>query len=224
MTTVLIADDHPLFRRALAQTVREQVQHAEVIEAGTLEETIDSLRRHDGVDLVLLDLYMPGSRGLIGLASLRAEFPAVAVVLISAHDDPCTVARAMECGAMGFIPKSASPEQLGEALATVLDCRDYLPQHLRHEIAALRRHGDAGDDLARRLASLSPQQHRVLALVAEGRLNKQIADALGIQERTVKAHLTVIFERLGVRNRTQAGVLLRSLELSGPDRDPAPPA
>src|SRR5690606_27518063 len=137
---------------------------------------------------------------------------------------PRTVARALDCGAMGFIPKSASPEQLGDALTAVLDCRDYLPEGLRREIEALGRSGGVDDGVTRRLASLSPQQHRVLALVAEGRLNKQIADVLGIQERTVKAHLTVIFERLGVRNRTQAGVLLRSLELSGPDRDPAPPA
>ena len=219
MTTVLIADDHPLFRRALAQTVREQVAAAQVLEAGTLAETVDCLRRHREVDLVLLDLHMPGSRGLMGLAGLRAEFPAVAMVMISAHDDPHTVARAMDCGAMGFIPKSAGPEQLGEALNAVLECGDYLPDRLRREIDALKRSGDADDGVARRLASLSPQQHRVLALVAEGRLNKQIADVLGIQERTVKAHLTGIFERLGVRNRTQAGVLLRSLDLGDPSRD-----
>ncbi|MFB9068850.1 response regulator [Pseudofulvimonas gallinarii] len=219
MTTVLIADDHPLFRRALAQTVREQVGNAVVLEAGTLDEAVASLRHPGDVDLVLLDLHMPGSRGLMGLAALRAEFPAVAMVMISAHDDPRTVARALECGAMGFIPKSASPEQLGEALAAVLDCRDYLPDGLRREIEALKRSGGDDDGVTRRLASLSPQQHRVLALVAEGRLNKQIADVLGIQERTVKAHLTVIFERLGVRNRTQAGVLLRSLELADPSRD-----
>lgn len=219
MTTVLIADDHPLFRRALAQTVREQVASVQVLEAGTMDEAFACLRQHAEVDLVLLDLHMPGSRGLMGLAALRAEFPAVAMVMISAHDDPRTVARALDCGAMGFIPKSASPEQLGEALATVLDCRDYLPDNLRREIAALKRRGDGDDGVTRKLASLSPQQHRVLALVAEGRLNKQIADVLGIQERTVKAHLTVIFERLGVRNRTQAGVLLRSLDLSDPARD-----
>jgi DNA-binding NarL/FixJ family response regulator len=219
MTTVLIADDHPLFRRALAQTVREQVDAAQVLEAGTLDETIDALRGHGDVDLVLLDLHMPGSRGLMGLAALRAEFPAVAMVMISAHDDPRTVARALDCGAMGFIPKSAGPEQLGEALSVVLACGDYLPDHLRREIQGLKQSGDADDGVARRLASLSPQQHRVLALVAEGRLNKQIADVLGIQERTVKAHLTVIFERLGVRNRTQAGVLLRSLEWSDSPRD-----
>ena len=219
MTTVLIADDHPLFRRALAQTVREQVADAEVLEAGTLDEAAARLRQSGEVDLVLLDLHMPGSRGLMGLAALRAELPAVAMVMISAHDDPRTVARALDCGAMGFIPKSASPEQLGDALTAVLDCRDYLPEGLRREIEALGRSGGVDDGVTRRLASLSQQQHRVLALVAEGRLNKQIADVLGIQERTVKAHLTVIFERLGVRNRTQAGVLLRSLELADPSRD-----
>lgn len=220
MPTILIADDHPLFRRALAQAVRESVPEAQIAEAGTLAQAQAVLNARTDVDLVLLDLHMPGSRGLMGLAALRAEFPAVAVVMISAHEDPRTVRRALACGAMGFIPKSADPMQLAEALHTVLDCREYVPPALRAALA-----DDQGDDdaLARRVAGLTAQQHRVLALVADGRLNKQIADALGIQERTVKAHLTAIFEKLGVRNRTQAGVLLRSLDLADPAQAPVGP-
>ncbi len=220
MPRILIADDHPLFRRALAQIVRERMVDVETAEAGTLAEARAELQRRPDTDLVLLDLHMPDSQGLLGLAGLRSEHPSVAVVMISAHEDARTVRRALACGAMGFIPKSADPEQLTHALRAVLDCGDYLPPEIGSELAATA--ADEVESLARRLAGLTPQQHRVLVQVAEGRLNKQIADALGIQERTVKAHLTAIFERLGVRNRTQAGVALRSLALADPARSLPP--
>jgi DNA-binding NarL/FixJ family response regulator len=216
MPLILIADDHPLFRRALAQTVTDQVADARVLEAGTLAEVRAMLAGTAAIDLVLLDLHMPGSQGLIGLAGLRAEFPAVAVVLVSAHEDPRTIRRALAMGALGFVPKRAEPAELAAALACVLNCQTWIPSELAGAIAQA---GDATLDAgARRLAGLTAQQQRVLAMVADGRLNKQIADALGIQERTVKAHLTAIFERLGVRNRTQAGVLLRSLDPGDPAR------
>jgi DNA-binding NarL/FixJ family response regulator len=207
---ILLADDHPLFRLALAQTVRTVAPDAALAEAATFEEARADLAAHPGTDLVLLDLDMPGSHGLIGLATLRAEHPAVAVSMVSAHDDVGTIRRALACGAAGYISKRAGFDELAEALRAVLDCRSWLPPHVRDTIDVST--PDPQDRaLATRLASLSPQQMRVLALVAEGLLNKQIADRLGVQERTVKAHLTSIFERLGVRNRTQAGVLLSSL-------------
>jgi DNA-binding NarL/FixJ family response regulator len=216
MPLILIADDHPLFRRALAQTVVDQVPGTRVLEAGSLPEVRDTLAGNAEIDLVLLDLHMPGSQGLIGLAGLRAGFPTVAVVLVSAHEDPRTIRRALAMGALGFIPKRTEPAELAAALTCVLDCKTWIPGELAGAIAQA---GDVALDAgARRLAGLTPQQQRVLAMVAEGRLNKQIADALGIQERTVKAHLTAIFERLGVRNRTQAGVLLRSLDPGDPAR------
>lgn len=215
MPVILIADDHPLFRRALVMSVNECLPDAGTMEAASLTQARDVLSQSArDIDLVLLDLHMPDSHGLMGLAALRAEFPAVAVVMISAHEDPRTVRRALACGAMGFIPKSIAPDQLADALSTVLDCHEWLPSTLREAIAGLPASDE--DTFARQLATLTPQQHRVLVQVAEGRLNKQIADSLGIQERTVKAHLTAIFERLGVRNRTQAGVLLRSLDLLDP--------
>jgi len=126
------------------------------------------------------------------------------------------VRRALAFGAVGFIPKRVSPDQLADALLTVLACHEWLPPSMRYAIGALPASDE--DTVACQLAALTPQQHRVLVQVADGRLNKQIADSLGIQERTVKAHLTAIFERLGVRNRTQAGVLLRSLDLVDPAR------
>lgn len=221
MSRIVIADDHPLFRRALAQAVREIAPAAALSETADLESTRAALAAHPDTDLLLLDLHMPGSHGLVGLAAVRAEFPAVAVAMISAHDDPATIRRALDHGAAGFISKSADLDELKRAIACVLDCRTYVPPA---RSASLPASGEAADrDLARRLAALTPQQFRVLALVAEGRLNKQIADALGVQERTVKAHLSSIFERLGVRNRTQAGVMLRSLALSDPTRAPLLP-
>lgn len=221
MPHLLIADDHPLFRLALAQALRDVVPDARVAEAGSLADAHRQLAEHRDIDLVLLDLHMPDSHGLMGLAALRAEHPGVAVAMISAHDDPRTIRRALAYGASAFIPKRSDVAQLREALRAVLACEDYLPPDLRDSVRAAA--PDAEDaSTAARLASLTPQQFKVLVRVAEGELNKQIADALGISERTVKAHLSALFEKLGVRNRTQAGVLLRSLELTDPARAVAP--
>jgi DNA-binding NarL/FixJ family response regulator len=215
MTRILLADDHPLFRLALARAVRDAAPDAILVEAGDLEEARGALATRPDTDLVLLDLHMPGSHGLMGLAALRGEFPSVAIAMVSAHDDPTTIRRALAYGACGFISKRSSLAELTRALGVILACGEYVPTDLR---AAISAQPAASDDrqLATRLASLSPQQMRVVGLVAEGLLNKQIADRLGVQERTVKAHLSAVFERLGVRNRTQAGVLLRSLELGDP--------
>lgn len=212
---LLLADDHPLFRLALAQAVRAVAPEAAIAEVGSFDEARAWLAAQPDTDLVLLDLHMPGSHGLMGLATLRGEHPAVAVAMISAHDDPFTIRRALAYGAAGFISKRAGLDELCEALRAVLSAQSWLPPSLRGAVAAT---ATAADDraLAARLSSLSPQQMRVLGLVADGLLNKQIADRLDVQERTVKAHLTAIFERLGVRNRTQAGVLLRSLALADP--------
>jgi DNA-binding NarL/FixJ family response regulator len=212
MTTLLIADDHPLFRTALAQAVRGLDGNIAVLEADSLDSARAQLAAHPDIDLLLLDLNMPGSQGLMGLAALRGEFPAVAVLMVSAQDDPAIVRRALAYGAAGYVPKSLDLDGIRTALDAVLSGEVWLPSALRIAVDAQpARHEDR--DIAGRLARLTPQQIRVLQLLAQGRLNKQIADKLGIQERTVKAHVSAIFERLGVRNRTQAGVLLSSLEL-----------
>jgi DNA-binding NarL/FixJ family response regulator len=217
MPRILIADDHPLFRLALVQALRGAVADAVISEAATLAEARRALAADAATDLVLLDLHMPDSHGLMGLAALRAEFPAVAVVMISANDDPLVVRRALEYGAAGFIPKRADLAELGAALAAVLACEEYVPPALRGAVERVA--ASAADrELAAKLAALTPQQFKVLERVAQGRLNKQIADELGVQERTIKAHVSAIFEKLGVRNRTQAGVALRALELTDPAR------
>ncbi|GAA3926676.1 response regulator transcription factor [Luteimonas lutimaris] len=217
MPTLLIADDHPLFRAALRQAAADAVDALQVREADSLDSVLAVLDAEPGIDLVLLDLHMPGNHGLAGLAAIRAQHPGVAVIVVSANDDPRVVRRALDHGAAGYLPKSAGLDDLRDAIRSVMACEQWLPASLR--AAVTRAQSSAGDSaLAARLASLSPQQFRVLVLVAEGLLNKQIADRLDVQERTVKAHLSAIFDRLGVRNRTQAGVVLRELELSDPSR------
>ena len=217
MPRLLIADDHPLFRAALRGAATDAVAELSVLEAESLDGVLAALEANRDIDLVLLDLHMPGNHGLAGLAAIRAQYPEVAVVVVSANDDPRVVRRALDHGAAGYLPKSAGLDELRDAIRSVLACEQWLPSSLRASVArAQSSQHDAA--LAARLASLSPQQFRVLTLVAEGLLNKQIADRLDVQERTVKAHLTAIFDRMGVRNRTQAGVVLRELELSDPAR------
>ena len=217
MTHILIADDHPLFRLALTQALRAIAPDATLIEADSLAAARAQLDARHDIDLVLLDLHLPDSRGLMGLASLRAEHPAVAVAMISANEDPMVIRRALAFGAAGYIPKGASLDELGTALRAVLNCEEYVPAQLHNAIGTSATSRE-DQQIAARLASLTPQQFRVLSQVADGLLNKQIADKLGIQERTIKAHLSLIFQKLGVRNRTQASVMLRSLELGDPAR------
>ncbi|SFS04123.1 DNA-binding response regulator, NarL/FixJ family, contains REC and HTH domains [Dyella sp. OK004] len=215
MTRLLIADDHPLFRAALRQAVGESLGACVIHEAADMPGVLTALAEDTDIDLILLDLNMPGSHGLSGLAAVRGQHPGVAVLVVSAHDEARVVRRVLDHGAAGFIAKSASPAEIGEAVRTVLDCGTWLPPALAQAVAALP--ADPTDtDLASRLARLTEQQYRVLSLLGEGLLNKQIADRLTIQERTVKAHVTAIFEKLGVRNRTQASLLLRSLALIEP--------
>ncbi|QOC23555.1 response regulator transcription factor [Wenzhouxiangella sp. AB-CW3] len=214
-TRVLIADDHPLFRAALTQALHSSLSDVDIIEAEDLPSTTELLETEPPVDLLLLDLHMPGNHGLAGLASIRCMFPSVAVVVVSANEEPRTIRHALDHGAAAYIPKSTPLPELTRALETVLDCREWVPAHLQHAVEGL----DTDDEdllLAERIASLTPQQFRVLALVADGQLNKQIAARLDIQERTVKAHMSEILQKLDVRNRTQAGIAFRRLELVDP--------
>lgn len=208
MTHILIADDHPLFRQALASAVRAAID-ADVVEVASLDAVHQQLSAQPDTDLLLLDLHMPGSHGLAGLASVRARHSQVAVAMVSGNDDPQVMRKALAAGAQAFIPKSAPPEQLADALRAVFACEVWLPPGVQLS---------GSDPAIDKLGTLTPQQFRVLELVASGKLNKQIADTLGIQERTVKAHLQAIFDKLGVRNRTQAGVALRELALADPSR------
>ncbi len=211
-TRILIADDHPLFRAALRSAVAEAEPEAEIVEADDLAGVLAMLETAPDTDLVLLDLHMRDSNGLAGLAALRAQCPAVAVLVVSASEELAVVRRALDHGAVGFVPKSTPPADIIAAIRAVLDGERWVPTALARALDASA--SDPADTaLAARLARLTGQQFRVLAQIGEGRLNKQIADSLGIQERTVKAHVSAIFEKLGVRNRTQASVVLQRLKL-----------
>jgi DNA-binding NarL/FixJ family response regulator len=199
----VIADDHPLFRGALRQAL-SSFDEAIIEEVGDFDAAKECVVANDDIDLLLLDLTMPGSSGLSGLVALRGISSSVPVVVVSARDDAETVRRALELGAAGFISKSASMDQIREAVTTVLQGGVALPADID-----LGEERDAEiSDLIHRLQSLTPQQSRVLTMLAEGLLNKQIAYELGVSEATVKAHVSAILQKLGVDSRTQAVIRL----------------
>ncbi|WP_372421853.1 response regulator [Salinarimonas chemoclinalis] len=199
-TTIVIADDHPLFRGALRQAVTGVLADARVIEAGGLDELTATLAESSDVDLVLLDLTMPGVQGYSGLIYLRAQHPDIPVVIVSANEDPVVIRRAVGFGASGFIPKSLDTAAIGAAVQAVLAGDSWTPPDV--DLAA--DDDDEAAEIARRMATLTPQQVRVLMMLSEGLLNKQIAYELGVSEATVKAHVSAILQKLGVESRTQA--------------------
>jgi len=204
---IVIADDHPLFRDALRLAVSQTVADGEIAEAESFDRLCTTLKASSDVDLVLLDLNMPGMHGLSGLLYLRAEYAAIPVVVVSANENPRVMRRAMDLGAVGYIPKSAAAGEIRDALGALLAGETWVPAALEsaHE-------GDADDTaLAALLNTLTPQQSRVLMFLSEGLLNKQIAHALQVSEATIKAHVSAILHKLGVDNRTQAVILARQL-------------
>lgn len=207
MHEILIADDHPLFREALARAVRRAAGEATVHEAGDVATLMHALESHPNSDLLLLDLNMPGAHGFSALVSIRSAYPAVPIVMVSANDDAATVNRALSLGAAGFIPKSVDADSLSSAVARVLDGDTWVPPG----IGTAPGMNAEDQDAARRLASLTPQQFRVLGLVCSGLLNKQIAYELDVSEATVKAHMTAILRKLDVYTRTQAVMLVGRL-------------
>ena len=206
---ILIADDHPLFRSALQQALALGLGAAvKLVEAASIAELEACLEAKADWDLVLLDLNMPGAYGFSGLVLLRGQYPQVPVVMISAQEERSVVVRSREFGASGFIPKSSSLEVIQRAVRQVLDGDCWWPAQ-SEEAALLSPEAKAA---GAGLANLTPKQFRVLAMVCEGMLNKQIGYELGVSEATVKAHITVIFRKLGVHTRTQAVLLLQHLE------------
>jgi DNA-binding NarL/FixJ family response regulator len=208
-TRLVIADDHPLFRGALREAVSGPFEKADIAEAGSFEEVTKLLDRGAEIDLILLDLAMPGVRGFSGLMYLRAQYPSVPIIVVSANDDPSVIRRCMDFGASGFIPKTLGIEAMRDAIARVCEGGVWTPLDVDLDAPADAR--TAG--LMARLASLSPQQVRVLMMLSEGMLNKQIAYELGVSEATVKAHVSAILQKLGVESRTQAVIAAARIEL-----------
>jgi DNA-binding NarL/FixJ family response regulator len=201
---IIIVDDHPLFRDALRQAVAAAFVDSETLVASSLDELVAKLESEADIDLILLDLAMPGVQGFSGLLLLRTEHPEIPVIIVSATGDPGTIRRAMDFGASGFVPKSQPVDRIRDAVKTVLDGGVWTPPDLDLT-------GTADQDassLAARLSTLTPQQIRVLMMLGEGLLNKQIAWKLGVSEATIKAHVSAILQKLGVDSRTQAVIAL----------------
>jgi DNA-binding NarL/FixJ family response regulator len=208
---IIVADDHPLFREALQQALAPMMPGVCFAEAESFESLQAAVSEYEDADLVLLDLEMPGAHGFSVLAWLRTHYPALPVVVVSATSDAGVMRRAVDFGASGFIPKSSPVEVISEAIAAVLEGEIWLPESA---LALDESAPSADEDLARRVATLTPQQFRVLYMLADGLLNKQIAAELQVSEATIKAHVTAIFRKLGVRSRTQAAVAARRLDAS----------
>lgn len=204
--TFLIADDHPMFRAAVAHALQSEMEAAQVLEAASRSALEKALQGDALVDLVLLDLTMPGAIGFSSLLWLRSEYPDLPVLVISSNDRPRTVRRAQQFGAAGFVSKAAPVETLSRAVQCVMSGQLWF-ETTRAE------HSESDAVLMTRLAQLTPQQFRVLMLMAEGLLNKQIADRLGLAENTVKIHVTGVLSKLECRSRTQAAVLVKSLDI-----------
>lgn len=209
MTELLIADDHPLFREALRGVVSRAFPGTVIHEADQLDRLYDLVDQHPDADLLLLDLDMPGAQGFSALVHLRAIHPQLPIVIVSAHEDLTSMRRALDHGAMGFIPKSSDSHALGRALQQILDGFPWAPEGV-HTTPGANEHELL---VAERLRELTPQQFRVLQMVSSGRLNKQIAYELSLSEATIKAHMTHILRKLGASNRTQAVLIASTLGL-----------
>ena len=209
---ILIVDDHPLFRHALIQAVRYSLPQAQIHETAAVNEFYERLEKGPEPDLVLLDLNLPGASGFSALVHVRAQYPSLPIIVVSAHEETSIIQRSIAHGAMGYIPKSAHPSHIGEAIREVLDGEIWLPPNLPANMNFDPRAADE-TALAERIQSLTPQQFRVLMMVAEGLLNKQIAYELDESEATIKAHVTAIFRKLGVQNRTQAVLAINALNI-----------
>jgi DNA-binding NarL/FixJ family response regulator len=203
--TIIVAEDHPMFRAALVLTVRRLMPEAQLMEVASQGELEKALLRSGDVRLVLLDLRMPGAHGLSSLVFLRGEYPDVAVAIISGGAYAETIGRARQLGAAAFIPKSAPIDTIAQALSCVIRGERWFPEHVDTP---------AGRGLLQeQLTALTPQQFRVLKYLADGMLNKQIADILEVSEGTVRAHVTAILRKLRVSTRTQAVILVTELDL-----------
>ena len=209
--TIIVADDHPLFRAALTQAISTQVDGADVLEAEHLQHLEHQMRSE--ADLVLLDLHMPGANGFSALIYLRTHFPSVPVAVVSGNEQPSVIHRAMHFGAVGFIPKSSSMTDIIDAVKTILNGGQWVPPDLPAADQAM----DAQDSkFADQLASLTPQQFKVMQMLTEGLLNKEIAYELSVSEATIKAHMTAILRKLGVNNRTQVVIMAGRLLIEHP--------
>lgn len=215
MAKLIVADDHPLFRNALINAISSTFATKATVETDSFDSTCQALEQHPDADLLLLDLHMPGNCGFLGLIQLRKNYPSLPIVVISASEDFDVIRRVMAFGASAYVPKSANPIDISNALNAVLAGELWVPKNIQKQV--LNQQDTEQDlDLAAKVAQLTQQQYKVLYYLTEGWLNKQIAYDLHISEATVKAHITAIFRKLGCTNRTQVVIQAQRLTLEPP--------
>ena len=213
LSTFIVADDHPLFREALIHAIGNCVDDANIIEADSLDSLQAVVEANPDADLLFLDLNMPGVSGFSALAYIRNNHESLPTVIVSAMDDPAVIRRSIQHGASGFIPKSSPIAVIEEGIRRVLDGEVWLPEGVDLQDDRL---GSDEASIATALSSLTPHQFRVLMMLGEGLLNKQIAYQLGVSEATIKAHVTAILRKMNVNNRTQAVLAVQRLQISVP--------
>ena len=219
--SILVADDHPLFRAALQQVISQIYPNAQLAEAASVAELQQQVEKLPDVSLLLLDLHMPGALGFSALSWFIGHRPKTPVIMVSANSHPETVRRSLDHGAAGFLSKSTSVEDMEKCIAQVMAGESGLHPGLDANASGASLQSL---DVADALASLTPQQFRVTSMLVEGLLNKQIAYELNVKEATIKAHMTEIFRKLGVHSRTQAVLAIGSLSIDAPDDLNNPPA
>lgn len=204
----IVADDHPLFRSALKLAVAATFGE-NILESASFDETIELLNIHQNIELVFLDLNMPGNQGLTGLTVLRNNYPDVLVVIVSAEERPDIIKKAIDFGSSGYIPKSTPLPIITQAVEQILDGQIWVPEDMLNDVKQLN--NAEYITFASRLEKLTPHQLKVLQLMADGLLNKQIAYELQVSESTIKQHVSAVLNKLGFNNRTQAGVMFKSV-------------
>jgi len=214
MTTLLIADDHPLYRDAIRSALSNSFEQLTLLEAADLKETVEVLHHNKHIDLLLLDLHMPGSGDLFGLIHIRKIFPDLPVAVVSGLEDVDIISKVINVGALGFVPKTTSAAEIALAVTAMLEGDIWLPQNYAAEGVQV---DNEFAELAAKVASLTPAQYNVLCYMRDGLLNKQIGYNLDIATATVKAHVTAIFKKLNINNRTQAVLIASHLQLARPE-------
>jgi DNA-binding NarL/FixJ family response regulator len=204
----IVADDHPLFRSALKHAVLS-ILGDNILESSNFDETLDLLKIHQNLELVFLDLNMPGNQGLMGLTILRNNYPGVLVVIVSADERPEIIKKAIDFGSSGYIPKSTPLPTITQAVKQILEGQVWVPEDMLNDVKQLK--DGQHLEFASRLEKLTPHQLKVLQLMADGLLNKQIAYELQVSESTIKQHVSAVLNKLGFNNRTQAGVMFKSI-------------
>jgi len=209
---IIIADDHPMFRNALRQALNLEESGCQVIEVASSDSLRIQLRDHHDADLLILDLNMPGVEGFSALAYVQKKYPDLPIIMISANDKPETIMHAKHFGALGFVSKSADIKNIRTGLETVLQGNTYFPYQFNEQL--YQSQDSTFNETTRQVAELTPQQLKVLGMIKQGLLNKQIAYDLSISEATVKAHVTAIMRKLSVNNRTQAVMKVANIDMN----------